>query len=109
MSKSEHRAFSADQKFKILCEHLVKGSAISEICQRHQIAPSQFYQWQKALMDNGAVALERKKSAHNESLQVRKMSEQIDRLKSEVQMKNNTLADLMHEHIELKKRWNGES
>lgn len=109
MSKGEHRVFSAEQKFKILCEHLVKGVAISEICQKHQIAPSQFYQWQKTLMENGSAALERRKSAHNESLQVKKMNEQIERLKSEVQMKNNTLADLMYEHIELKKRWNGAS
>jgi transposase-like protein len=109
MARSEHRSFSAEQKFKILCEYLFKGTAISDVCQKYEIAPSQFYQWQKALMDNGSLALERKKSMHNESLQVKKMGLQIDRLKAEIQLKNNTLADLMYEHIELKKKWNGES
>lgn len=30
---------------------------ISEVCEKHQLIPTQFYQWQKTLFENGAAAI----------------------------------------------------
>lgn len=109
MAKREMRSFGGEEKFKILCEHIFQDVPVSGLCEKHKIQPSQFYAWQKQLMDNGSMALERKKSEHNESLRVRRLTEQLERLKSQVQEKNNVLAELMHEHITLKKNLNGEN
>ena len=54
MSK-ERRQFSPQDKVKILREHLVDRRPISEICEKHQIQPTMFYNWQKTFFENGAV------------------------------------------------------
>lgn len=59
----ERRHFSPQQKVAIFKEHLVDGIAISELCDRHYIQPTQFDLWQKQLFENGAVAFERKTKA----------------------------------------------
>jgi transposase len=53
-----HRAFSADQKVAIVRRHLVDGVAVSDLCDEYKIQPTQFYQWQKLLFENGAAAFE---------------------------------------------------
>ena len=53
---SSRRQFSPEQKIKILREHLLEKRAISEVCEKHQITPTQFYQWQKTFFEHGAAA-----------------------------------------------------
>ena len=36
--------------------HLLEKVPISEVCEKHQIIPTQFYQWQKTFFENGAAA-----------------------------------------------------
>jgi transposase-like protein len=57
--KRARRRFTGQQKVAIVKTHLVDGVAISDICDRHQIVPTQFYQWQKQLFENGEAARER--------------------------------------------------
>ena|SRR5450432_3882599 len=52
------RRFLAEQTVAIVKEHLVDRVPISDLCDRHQILPTQFYQWQKQLSENGATACE---------------------------------------------------
>ncbi len=56
----ERRHFTPLQKVAIVKRHLVDGVPISDLCDEHQIQPTQFYQWQKQLFENGATAFERK-------------------------------------------------
>ena len=53
---NQRRQFSPEQKIKILREHLLEKTAISEVCEKHQRTPTQFYQWQKTFFENGAAA-----------------------------------------------------
>ena len=58
MSKKPRRRYSPEEKAKILRLHLLEQVPISEICEKQGIHPTIFYQWQKALFENAAAALE---------------------------------------------------
>ena len=60
MSGKQRRSFSAEQKAAIVKRHLVEGVAVSDLCDEHEILPTQLYQWQKQLFENAAAAFERK-------------------------------------------------
>jgi transposase-like protein len=51
-----HRHFTAQQKVSILREHLLDGAPISDVCEKHQLALTIFYRWQKAFFENGGGA-----------------------------------------------------
>ena len=54
----QHRRFEATDKVKIIREHLLEHQPLSEVCKKHGIAPTQFYQWQKTFFENGQAAFE---------------------------------------------------
>src|SRR5688572_4539751 len=55
-NQSLRRHFSPADKIKILRLHLLEKIPISEVCEKHDITPTQFYQWQKIFFENGAAA-----------------------------------------------------
>jgi transposase len=95
----ERRHFSPQQKVTIVKAHLVDGVSISDLCDRHQIQPTQFYLWQKQLFENGAVVFERKTKSPGPSPQERK----IEALQAKLATKNEVIAELMEENVSLKK------
>ena len=105
---TKEKAHSSEEKVAILKEHLVGKAAVADVCEKHGIQPSSYYLWQKALFENSS-ALERKKSGHNESLQVKKLRSQVEDLEKNVREKDSVLAELMCEHLKLKKNLNGVS
>ena len=52
------RQFTPQQKVAILREHLVEHVPVSDLCDKHKLHPTLFYQWQKAFFENGAAAFE---------------------------------------------------
>jgi transposase-like protein len=94
----ERRHFSPEDKVKILREHLLEKKPISEVCQKHQIQPTLFYLWQKTFFENGAAAFERS-SRRAPSVEERK----IEKLESKLKHKDEVMAELLTEHIMLKK------
>jgi transposase-like protein len=57
MNKSSKRNWSAEDKLRILEEARHSGQAVSEVCRRHQIAPAQFYLWEKQARQGALAAL----------------------------------------------------
>lgn len=98
-SGRERRHFSAEQKLAIVKRHLLDGVPISDLCDEQQIVPTQFYQWQKQLFENGAAAFERKAKSAGPSPQAR----QIEQLQAKLATKNEVIAELMEECVHLKK------
>ena len=98
MPRKRRRNFTAEEKVSILREALVDRAAVSEVCESHGIQPSQFYTWQKELFENGAAAFSNKRGP-----KVDRSSEKIDALQVKIQSKNEVLAELMEEHVALKK------
>jgi transposase-like protein len=97
----ERRNFSGAEKIAILREHLIEKVPISQVCDQHGIQPTLFYLWQKRLFENGAAVFEqpRAKSPRQRAAEQRR----IDALEAKVREKNEVLAELMGEHIALKK------
>lgn len=93
--------YTGVEKMAILRRHLVDWVAVSELCEEYQLQPSVFYDWQKRLFENGAVALEvgRRKPAKAQAAEARR----IAALEAKLQTKNEVLAELMEEHVALKK------
>jgi transposase len=94
------RHFSPEQKVAILRHHLIEQVPISELCEKHQIHPTLFYQWQKHFFENGAAAFEGKQPR---SQTLGKEQDKINRLETKLKDRNEALAELMEEHVRLKK------
>ncbi len=97
----QRRHFSGGQKLAILRQHLIEKVPLSEVCQKHDIPPTLFYQWQKKLFEEGAGVFESKAaSARQQEAEVQKVAA----VEAKLQQKNEVLAELMGEHIALKKK-----
>ena len=58
MSKRIRKRFTSEEKVAILRLHLLEGTPVSDLCDKHGIGPSMFYRWQKDFFENGTAALE---------------------------------------------------
>ena len=101
--KKKRRVFSAEQKVAIVKRHLIDKVPVSDLCEEYRIQPTLFYQWQKALFENGMAAFERKGKTDPSASQQRK----IARLEEKLATKNEVIAELMEENVKAKKA-NGE-
>ena len=85
----------------ILREHLIEKVAVSEVCEKHGIQPTLFYTWQKKLFEEGSAVFEqpRAKSPRQAAAEQRR----IDALEAKIRNKDEVLAELMSDHVALKK------
>lgn len=94
------RNFTPEQKVNILREHLIEHVPVSDVCDRHHIQPTLFYQWQKTFFEKGSAAFEsRLSSSRVAGHQERKLLA----LENKLTMRTEALAELMEEHVRLKK------
>ena len=82
--KKVRKHYIAEEKVAILRLHLLK--------------PTMFYRWQKEFFENGAAAFQAKGRAGQQA-----ELERILYLEKKIQRKDEVLAELMGEHIALKK------
>jgi transposase-like protein len=90
--------YTAVEKVAILRHHLIERVPVSDVCDQYKIQPSMFYNWQKQFFENGAAAFEQTRSAL-ENHQDRRIAALQDKL----QRKNEVVAELLKEHVKLKK------
>lgn len=101
MSGKQYRKYGSELKAQILRKHLVDKIPVSNLCDEYQLAPSLFYKWQKELLDKAAAVFE----APKQPKQSNKDKELIKRLEAKLVEKNEVLAELMQEHLSLKKEF----
>lgn len=94
------RHFSPETKLAILKKHLVDKTPVSRVCDEHRIQVSLFYLWQKQLFENGHLAFENGRGQKRTDDAKQK---KIDTLEAKVQRKDSVIAELMEEHVQLKK------
>src|SRR3712207_5972709 len=101
----QRRHFSPEQKVALLRLHLLEKKPVSDICEEHSLSVNLFYLWQKQLFENGAAAFA------NSSKRLQATQDAKDRkiaaLEEKLQRKNEVLAELMEEHVQLKKELGG--
>jgi transposase len=84
----------------ILRRHLLDKIPVSDLCEELGLQPTVFYRWQKEFFENGASAFQ---SKQRPTRQVEEKQKRIEFLEKKVQTKDEVLAELMAEHIALKK------
>jgi transposase-like protein len=99
--KRTRRHFTPEQKVSILREHLIERLPVNDVCDKHQIQPTLFYQWQKTFFEKGSVAFERGRSR---SRPVEQQKRRLEALESKLRMRTKALAELMEEHVRLQKK-----
>jgi transposase len=98
--KTTRRNFTPEQKVNILREHLIERVPVSDVCDKHQIHPTLFYQWQKTFFEKGSAAFE---TGRSPSRVVGQQERKLLALESKLSMRTEALAELMEEHVRLKK------
>lgn len=91
----KRRTFSPQEKVKILKEHLLDHKPVSDICDKYQLQPVQFYNWQKQFFEQGHMAFSKPGKDTSQKT--------ISRLEQKLSQKNEVLSELMEEHVTLKK------
>jgi len=99
--KRKRKNYTAPEKVALLKRHLVDQVPVSTICDEAQLQPTVFYRWLKQFFENGAAALE---SANGEADRATVHAQRRVRLLEErLRTKDMVLAELMEEHVALKK------
>jgi transposase len=97
----KRKHYSPQDKVAILRLHLLEKKPVSDLCDQYGIHPTLFYRWQKDFFDNGAAAFEQAGKRRKADQDVKDRT--IAALQSKLQQKNEVLAELMQEYVQLKK------
>lgn len=98
---SGRRRFAAQEKVAILRQHLLEKVPVSQVCDKHGINPTVFYRWQKEFFENGAAAFE--KRPKRTDARTRQLQQRAQKLQARLARKDEVIAELMEDHIRLKK------
>ena len=96
--KKQRKHYTPEEKVAMLRRRLLERVPISELCDKQRLQPTVFYRWQKEFFENGASAFEQKRPSNHSADQ-----ERIAYLQKKIQTKDEVLAELMAEHVALKK------
>ncbi len=97
--KKTRRRYRPEDKVAILKRLLVDKVPISDLCDEYKIHPTMVYGWQKQFFEGGSAVFDRplgEKKKQGEQQKIAAMEEKLQR-------KNEVVAALMEEHIQLKK------
>ena len=94
------RKYTAQQKFEIIKAGLLSGAGVSEVCRRHGISTTLYYNWQKQFLDGALEGLKPKKRTSGNGSVEHRQRERIKRLESVV-------TEITEENLMLKKTLGG--
>ncbi len=100
MSQTRRR-FTPDQKAQIVRRHLSGKEPISNLADKFGLQPTQIHNWVKLVLDQADKAFQNGpgRPPRLEQLKDRK----IEHLQAKLVQKNEVIAELMEEHVKLKK------
>ena len=101
MKKKQRRSYTPEQKAAILKRHLVDKVPVSDVCEENKIQPSVFYEWQRQLLENMPVALE--KRSNKPEPRETALQHEVDALKARLAKKDSVIAEISQEYVALKK------
>lgn len=104
-AKRERKQWTGSEKLAILKRYMVEKTPISDLCDEFQLQPSQIYNWQAQLFEQGAAAFDRKPG--KQPVADAAKDRRIAQLEAKLVQKNEVIAELMEENVREKKA-NGE-
>ena len=99
--RQSRRHFSASQKAQIVRRHISGKEPVSNLADEFGLQPSQIHTWVKQVLDQAERALDR--PAGRPPRAERLQAKLVERLQSKLVEKNEVIAELMQEHVQLKK------
>lgn len=100
MSK-QRRHFTAEQKAAIVRRHLADKKPVSDLADEYGVQPSQIHAWVHQVLAQAERAFDR--GAGQRQNQARADERKITQLEAKLTTKNEVIAELMQEHVQLKK------
>ena len=97
------RHFSDPEKVAILKRHLLDKVPISDLCDELDLYPNQIYDWLKKFFENGHLAFASSRSSRQAKAAEDAQLQHVEQLQAKLQRKDSVLAELMEEHVALKK------
>jgi transposase-like protein len=95
MTQRKHH--TPQEKVAALKRHLLEKIPVSDLCEELGISPNVFYLWQKTFFENADAVFQRPPRGQD------RRDRRIAALEQKLQQKNEVLAELMQEYVELKK------
>ena len=97
------KRYTSEEKIKILREVLEDGKSISSVAEAYGVHPNQIMNWRKQLFEGGEQVFQIKRSDISEKA----MEKQAKTLEEKLRHKDNVIAELAQELLELKKKYPG--
>jgi transposase-like protein len=97
--RKQRKQYSAQEKVAMLRLHLLEKRPVSDLCEKHDLQPTVFYRWLREFFENGAAAFAPKPGKKALRQEQRKM----EAMEAKLRKKDEVLAELMEEHVALKK------
>jgi transposase-like protein len=95
------RHFTPEQKAQIVRRHLSGKEPISNLADEFGLQPSQIHNWIKLVLDQAANAFQH---APGRPPRIEKAKDRrIEQLQARLVQKNEVIAELMEDHVKLKK------
>ena len=105
MSQSR-KTVPAGEKLAILKKYLVDQVPISKLCQEYDLQPSQIYNWQAQLFEQGSGAFERKRGRPKtdpKDREIDQLEPKLAKKDAKLAQKNEVIAELMEDNVRSKK------
>lgn len=100
-SKRSRRQYTTEQ-VAFLREHLVDKVPASEVCSKHDLRPSVFYQWLRQAQDNLSAALTAT-APEGPSKREKQLAARVAELEAKLAKKDGVIAEIAAEYTQLKK------
>ena len=97
----QRRHFPPQQKVAILRQHFLDNIPVSDLCEKHGIPVTLFYNWQKQFFENGEAAFTANDKRRKSDTDAK--DQKIAALEDKLRRKHEVLSELMEEHVQLKK------
>ena len=98
MSRKQRKNYIPEEKVTILKKHLLEKVPVSDLCDQYGLHPTVFHRWMKEFFENAALAFQKDKDTRS-----LKLEKKMAKLEGKLAQKNEVLAELMEEHVKLKK------
>jgi transposase-like protein len=99
----KRKRYTSEEKVKILREVLEDGKSISTVAEKHGVHPNLIMNWRKHLFENALQTFEIKRPEISEKA----FEKQTKVLEDKLRNKDNVIAELAQELLELKKKYPG--
>jgi len=103
-NKKQRKQYSPEQKVIILRELLENNLPISQVAEKYQVHINDIYNWKKKLFE-GATGIFQNKSTNQK--QVTLEQKKIEKLEGKLRDRDEVIAILLRENIEIKKSIDG--